>query len=151
MTSLNRITICLVACCGEKTAESAMAQDLYVSPLFRKSRAWAEAHCDLWFILSAKHGLLEPRQVIEPYDLTLAHLGGADYLAWARRVNRALHLRFAPLISRGLRPYVFALAGRLYLSALELGKPFGTPIEFNLPFGRRLPIGKLMKALAEAT
>lgn len=31
-------------------------------------RAYAEATGEMWFILSAKHGLVDPETVIEPYD-----------------------------------------------------------------------------------
>jgi hypothetical protein len=40
----------------------------------------------VWFILSAKHGLLHPDQVIEPYDLTLKAMSRAEQQGWALRV-----------------------------------------------------------------
>lgn len=41
-------------------------------------------------ILSAKHGLLDPLKVIEPYDLTLNDLKRAECREWARSVHRQL-------------------------------------------------------------
>lgn len=42
------------------------------APCSRSPPAWAIAHCDQWAILSAKHGLIDPDKVIEPYDVTLS-------------------------------------------------------------------------------
>lgn len=61
----------LVACCSAKLPHAAPARDLYVSPLFTKSRAYVERTCGKWFILSAKHFLVDPDQVLAPYDESL--------------------------------------------------------------------------------
>jgi hypothetical protein len=66
-------TIVLVSCGKTKATAAAPARELYTSALFQKSRAHAEAlvaagEADGWFILSAKHGVLHPDTVVEPYD-----------------------------------------------------------------------------------
>jgi hypothetical protein len=59
----------LIQCTATKRDTAAPARDLYdESAYFRKMRAWAEARNDPWFILSAKHGLLNPHSGVEPYD-----------------------------------------------------------------------------------
>lgn len=64
--------VCLIACASQKQAAAAPAQDLYESELFRKSVGWMHRqNFDRWFILSAKHGLVKPEQILEPYNLTL--------------------------------------------------------------------------------
>lgn len=78
--------VVLVACCGQKLPHAAPARELYVSDLFRKSRAWAERFGSRWFILSAKHGLLPPEAVVVPYDLTLAGMDAHARAMWGRRV-----------------------------------------------------------------
>lgn len=80
----------LVACAGTKLGRAAKAKDLYVSSLFKKSRAWAECHGDRWYILSAKHGLLDPERVIRPYEKTLNQAGRVECRAWAARVMKTL-------------------------------------------------------------
>lgn len=61
--------VVLVQCTNSKRDKPAPARDLYdESDYFRDYRSYAEAFADEWFILSAKHGLLEPRTVIAPYD-----------------------------------------------------------------------------------
>lgn len=62
----------LVSCVSQKSGAAAPARDLYQSDWFRKARAYVEALGARWMILSAKHGLLEPSKVIEPYDTMLA-------------------------------------------------------------------------------
>lgn len=101
----------LVACCGRKLEGQHPAQDIYVSALFRKSRAWVLQHCDQWFILSAKYGLVVPSQVIETYDVTLNAMPAAERRAWAARVRKELE-PFAGAT-------IVALAGERYCAALH--------------------------------
>ena len=67
------------------------AADLYISPLFRGRRRYVERNCDRWFILSAKHGLLDPAEPVAPYEETLKGKGRADKRAWAAGILEALH------------------------------------------------------------
>lgn len=83
----------LVSCAATKLDHPATAADLYTSPLFIKARSYAEASGHPWFILSARHGLVEPTTVLEPYDLKLTDLTPGERSAWADRVTRALFLR----------------------------------------------------------
>lgn len=76
----------LVACSKMKLARPAPARELYTSPLFRAASIYCEATYDRWLILSALHGLMEPDQVIEPYDVTLRGMPQARQLEWIARV-----------------------------------------------------------------
>jgi hypothetical protein len=76
--------IAVIACGARKAATPQPAKDLYVGTLFAKARAAVEALDIPWLILSAKHGLLNPEQVVEPYDQQIAtanvsHLRGTLY------------------------------------------------------------------------
>lgn len=62
----------LVSCCGEKLEGKHKAEDLYQSQLFKAAAAWAKANGKEWAILSAKHGLVWPDEVIESYDVELS-------------------------------------------------------------------------------
>lgn len=83
----------LVSCAASKLDRPAPAADLYTSPLFRAARSHAEASGHPWFILSARHGLVEPGTVLEPYDTRLTDLKPDARSAWAGRVARALFHR----------------------------------------------------------
>lgn len=83
-------TIVLVSCVKSKVAYPAKAKDIYHSTLFRAQRAYAEKLADEWFILSAKHGLLDPEQGIEPYEQTLKGASAAHKKRWSAEVFGAL-------------------------------------------------------------
>ena len=51
----------LISCTKSKRDEPAPPRDLYEpSTLFQKAREYCENTYDEWYILSAKHGLLDP-------------------------------------------------------------------------------------------
>ena len=73
----------LVACVGKKKKRAAPARDLYQSTWFKKARRYAELDGNEWYILSAKHGLLHPSEIVEPYDLTLRDYTFRRRTIWA--------------------------------------------------------------------
>ena len=85
-----RQTLVLVACCGPKLKGAHPAGDIYQSDLFTKSKTWAEQHGDQWAILSAKHGLLRPGQIIEDYDTTLNEMDATSRRKWSGMVRDQL-------------------------------------------------------------
>ncbi len=67
----------VIPCGARKTAMPACAAKLYTGPYFTACRRAALALTPAagWLILSAKHGLLKPEQVIDPYDLRMGQPG----------------------------------------------------------------------------
>lgn len=81
----------LVSCVKTKRDEPAAPRNLYTSPYFEKMRDYAEQNHDDWWILSAKHGLLNPdADLIEPYNETLSDARVAKKREWAQRVAEQL-------------------------------------------------------------
>lgn len=80
----------LVGCVKAKRAVASPAEDLYVSTLFAGRRRYVERTCDRWFVLSAKHGLLEPTTLVEPYDETLKTKGRLERRRWSESVLEQL-------------------------------------------------------------
>lgn len=76
----------LVGCVKTKLDHAAPAGELYTSPLFRYRKAYVERTCDRWYVLSAKHGLMEPSVVTKPYEQTLVGAPAAVKKAWATKV-----------------------------------------------------------------
>lgn len=105
--------VVLVACAARKLKTPARAADLYISPLFRRAREYAEAHADAWYILSALHGLLGPERITAPYDFTLKECNRREREQWAWRVISALRGAAPP------RLHIIILAGKLYREHLE--------------------------------
>lgn len=86
----------LIACAARKLDQPALAKDLYISPWFRKARAYAEASGAPWYILSAQHGLLNPGRLVEPYNKSLTAMYKPERMAWAVGVYKKICRRVYP-------------------------------------------------------
>lgn len=84
-----------LACCGKKKwKEKCEAQSLYRAPYSKTGIEWIKRNCEDWRILSAKHFVLKPDQVIEPYDLCLEDFSAEDRRKWGKNVSRHLNGEF---------------------------------------------------------
>lgn len=106
------LPVYLVACVAAKLDHAAEARDLYISPWFRKARAYVERIGAPWLILSAKHGLIDPDAIIAPYDATLSAMGAPARRQWGARVLNELARAVDPGIP------LIVLAGRNYRDVL---------------------------------
>lgn len=133
----------LVGCASSKLRRPAAARELYTSQLFRKASAYAEATCDRWYILSAKHGLVHPDEFLEPYNqklgsnaldpATLQPLSPPIH-KWADGVREQLATELADIP----RVVLVALAGEQYRTILRPGQwPFEIPMK-GLGIGQQL-------------
>jgi hypothetical protein len=83
--------IVLISCVKSKLNVRAKAKDLYKSPLFRHNLEYAHLlHPDAIYILSAKYGLLDLDQEIDPYEKTLNTMSEADKKTWSKIVIESL-------------------------------------------------------------
>jgi hypothetical protein len=87
----------LVGCVKKKRDVPTPAADLYTSTLFLGRRNVVERTCDRWFILSAKHGVLDPAEIVEPYDMTLTTMSRDERRAWSARVLDQLEQKLGSL------------------------------------------------------
>ena len=110
----------LVGCASSKLQRPAPARELYTSQLFRKASAYAAATCDRWYILSAKHGLVHPDTVLEPYDVKLGanRLDTPPIHDWAERVRVQLAEELAD-VADVADVLLVALAGEQYRTVLR--------------------------------
>lgn len=128
----------LVTCVKEKRDTPCAARDLYVSPLFRKERAYAERRGVRWFILSAEHGLIAPDDWLAPYERYLPDTSAPYRAAWGRWVVERLDLLAGPLAGRVVEvhassAYIAAIAGHLAAKGAVLLEPLK-----GLSLGQRL-------------
>lgn len=91
-------TVVVVACSAKKAplrrGEKVPARILYsASDLFRKAAKYAIRHGDEWVILSAKHGLVSPGQVLGDYNVRIPRSGDRK---WAAAVADQLRQRYDP-------------------------------------------------------
>ena len=106
--------IALIACCKSKAEQRCSAKDLYISPLFKGSYAFAKKlGADKIFILSAKHFLVSEDEELEPYNTTLNNMKSEDIREWAEEVKRGLrektdveHDEFIILAGEKYRKYI---------------------------------------------
>lgn len=83
----------LIIGCGKSKGSTALpACELYASPRFRSSRLLAEKIGSDYFILSGKHGLMEPNRVVDPYDVNISNESVSDRLKWADIVLREMRI-----------------------------------------------------------
>ena len=109
--------VVLLGCVKSKAATLQPARALYTSPLWHRRLSYAERAGLPWFVLSAKHGVVDPDDVISPYDVSLRAATSAYRAAWGEFVAQQLATRFS---LRGLvvevhagDPYVDAVRGPL--------------------------------------
>jgi len=118
------LKIGLVSCGKGKLAGTHAARDLYTSTLFKESLKWAEARCNVVYVISDKHGLLPLEQQVEDYEVDMGSWTKEERDEWGWRVRAALKLK-APV-------EVFILAGQLYVDALKLNRMPGVTIHTPL-------------------
>jgi hypothetical protein len=128
----------LIGCVKSKWHHPTQAKDLYTSALFRKERAYAESSGKPWFILSAKHGLVSPDEVIEPYDVYLKTMPDAYRTWWGRTVVSQLGEAFGPVDGVSIEIHASAAYVDQILPRLTIeGARVVTPLH-GLTMGQRL-------------
>ena len=86
----------LVGCVKKKTVVPRTAKDLYLSALFLGRRSYVERSCGEWWILSAKHGLVHPDEVLAPYDVTLKDASRPARKDWSEQLLSTIGKRIRP-------------------------------------------------------
>jgi hypothetical protein len=129
--SSTAVSVILVGGGKDQLREPAAARDLYVSPLFARRRARAEASGVPWFVVSGRWGLLDPGDVLAPYSFSLGEQSVNYQRAWGRFV--AEQLCVVSPIGRG--DVVEICAGAVYAAALT------APIEYLGAKVRRTTVG----------
>jgi len=125
----------VVACSARKANGIGTARDLYRGDLFRKSRRYCERHCDEWIILSARWGVVEPDEWLEPYDQRLPG-SKRERAGWTAQVAAELQARYSSDVTFVL------LCGRQYAEAVE-----ATGYRIERPLAGCRGIGEMLRWL----
>ena len=126
MDAAPQVDAVILGCVSGKRPGSAKAKDLYDSHLFFRRRRYAESTGKPWFIFSAKHGILDPDQQIEWYDVALSK----QPMEYRRRIGRQAAEQLEALVG-SLNGRRFEIhAGASYVGALrpEITRRGGTLI-----------------------
>jgi len=79
--------IVLISCVSQKLPYRAKAKNIYISTLFKLNLRYAEKlNADGVYILSAKYGLLNLEQEIDPYEQALNNMQVNEVKRWANQV-----------------------------------------------------------------
>jgi hypothetical protein len=119
----------LIACSMSKLDRAAPAAELYTGQAFKLSMKAAKAAGADVLILSALYGVLEPDDIIDPYECYLGGLPAMDRAIWA--ITTAAQL--APHRER----FAVILAGRHYAAACSDFANKREPLK-GLGIGRQL-------------
>jgi hypothetical protein len=144
------LRVALVGCGKTKTAHPAPARRVYTGGLFVAARRYVEAAVaaglyDAWYVLSARHGILTPDQVVGPYEATMGAKTVDQVAAWSNKVDAAFRCSspgYGLWSAMGGRLAVDVLAGAAYAEPLQhlwatLPWTIGTPLA-GLTMGDRL-------------
>ncbi len=138
-------TIVLISCVKKKLigAKNVTAKDLYISPLFKKAWAYAnQLNADKIFILSAKHGLLNPESKIDDYDISLVKAKVSERKDWTVKVIEQMEQEG---ISLQDDKFVI-LAGKNYYDFLQEKL---NPDNCTFPYANKGRIGHILRFLTQ--
>jgi hypothetical protein len=110
----------LIACGWHKLDRAAPAKDIYIGSQFKFARSAAESTGLPWFIMSAKHGILPPNKIIEPYDATY----GRDSGMHPREIREQARVMNLPLPVWGFVSEKYIEILRLALGGRNVRAPF---------------------------
>mgnify|MGYP001227054899 CR=1 FL=1 len=135
--------IALIGCSKKKNLFSSRAKNLYSSFLFRKTKGLVEANPLIkdWFILSAKYGLLNKEEIIEPYDLSLASFSQQQLKQWSIKI-------YEKIVEKKLDNLYF-YCGSKYHNKYLIELLEKNNIQYNLPF-KGLSLGKRVQFLSQS-
>lgn len=85
--------ICIVGDSRTQLSIRALAENMFTSTLFKRSRDYARSQCDVWYIASAHYGLLEPDELIDPYSVTIDSLSDEERFKVTQRIVQGLYRR----------------------------------------------------------
>ncbi len=85
--------VLLIGCSRTKADVPAPARELFRGPVFQRARDYAVRQGVLWFVLSGKFGLLDPDDVVSPYDVYLAKQSSSYRRTWGEWVTSQLAQR----------------------------------------------------------
>lgn len=141
-------SLCIIPCGKKKIwdtnpfAGTVKAEQAYIGALHKKSRAYAEAFCSDYRIISAKHGFLSKNDLLnENYNLTFDH---------ATNMKIKLDQLTKQAEKQKLHKYdkIIALTGRKYMSVINGVFKEGPRVEY--PLLNQKGIGYILQSLDHA-
>ena len=143
--------IAILPCSQKKAKVSCSAGNMYKSSLFilRKRYAKDVLGCDKIYILSAKYGLIEENEIIEPYDTKLDTLSEAEYFDWQCQIYTQYLMKIYNKLMSDEKVEIY-----LFKSDSDYLKKFRqiTTIDYDIDWGKnnKLFLGHSLNVITEA-
>tara|TARA_R100000152_G_C6779379_1_gene210950 strand:+ start:867 stop:1280 length:414 start_codon:yes stop_codon:yes gene_type:complete len=102
----------IIGCGSKKQIKKCRAEDMYLGSFFKMSTSIVKKTTERYFILSAKYGVLNPSDIIEPYELKITDLKTEQYRRWIFQNSK----RLQQLINKN--ETIYSLASDRYNNAL---------------------------------
>lgn len=141
-------TLAIVQCGQKKVWDKDLrtgrtpAKDAYISPYFKKNRAYAERFADRWVILSAKYGFLSPDEKIQNYNVTFS-MPATNSISDNRLRRQVQRMKL------GNFKEIFVIGGAGYAAKIEQAFE-GTSCRILRPFKKYKGIGYIQQAVTRA-
>lgn len=146
------LRVALVACGKAKVDHPAPAREFYTGSLFRMTRDVVEGGgYDAWWILSARHYLVHPDDILSPYEASLTNAPDEFIDMWVNQVDLSFRCNrpgYGTWTQHGGQLVVDIYAGQNYATPL-VKRWASLSWEINLPLDG-LQIGERLAALKAA-
>jgi hypothetical protein len=118
----------LINCCSQKMPHACEASKLYQGRLFKRALKLIQLITREFGILSAKHHLVLPNEIIEPYDKTISKSNHA----WAELTKAKIKIQYPAAKFKVIlsRPYLQAMKGLDYEEIIPKKLNIGEQINF---------------------
>lgn len=131
--------VVLIPCVSKKQDKKCFAKDMYTSPLFKLNLEYAnKISPSEILILSAKYGLLELNNEIEPYNETLNTKSNNEIREWSKEILNKLKQKF----DIDTTEFIFLTGDKYRKFIISELKHYGIPM-------KGLTIGKQLKFLKD--
>lgn len=133
-----KMKVVLISCVAKKRNCASLAKDLYVSPLFKGAYRYAQKlDADIIYILSAKYGLLNCNDFVQPYNKTLNTKPLKEVQQWAKEV----YCQLCKVADPKTDEFVFLAGERYRKYLLPLLKNVSVPLQ-GMGIGKQLAFYK---------
>lgn len=133
-----KMKVVLISCVAKKRNCASLAKDLYVSPLFKGAYRYAQKlDADILYILSAKYGLLNCNDFVQPYNETLNTKPLKEVQQWAKEV----YCQLCKVADPKTDEFVFLAGERYRKYLLPLLKNVSVPLQ-GMGIGKQLAFYK---------
>ncbi len=123
-----RWPLAIISCSKSKLAGPQRVRELYTGDTFKLAVKAAEVLAERWVVISARHGVLHPEDIIESYDESVMTKSRRQREQWGQHVSRQLKLCMPTLQGSQVLSFVSALYQE-FLDLSGVGASFFCPLQ----------------------